>query len=269
MKIIEKIKEKCKEIFSSKMGKKVALGTTVATLGLATACGTDKETKITDNPVKIEQDKDFKEQYKYNTETKNEEKTVEQKINDLESLEDILDFLKNMYIEQRVAITGNTDYTIADIQLWKQYLDTVYVNKKNGEMIPYGSNYKQVEQKLKEEGISYEIEEDVEVYKVTDTEGKVIDCVALKSKDGETVPVKVMMVEQFGKPYTSVLATMETVIPDGMKYREDMQKGNQSDIAVSKRDFIQTVEKFENAKQNQNATEEKTEENPEEGFEHE
>lgn len=268
MNIIEKIKEKFKEIFG-KTGKKVALGATIATVGLATACSTDKEAKITDNPVKIEQDKNFREQYKHVAETKNEEKTVKQKINELKSPEDIESFFKNMYIEQRVAITGNTDYTTEDIKLDKQYLDTVYVNKKTGEMIPYGSNYKQVEQKLKEEGISYEIEEDVEIYKVTDTEGKVIDCVALKSKDGETVPVKVMMVEQFGKPYTSVLTTMGTAITAGVTYKGYVEKGNERDIEVSKKYVIQAVEKFENAKQNQNATEQKTEENPEEGLEHE
>jgi len=274
---IEKIKEKFKEIFKEIFGKtkkqvakKAAIGGTIAALGLTTACGTDKEAKVTDNPVKIEQDKDFKEQYKHDVESESKEKTIEQKVNELENAEDVLDFLKNMYIEQYETMTGDTNLTTEDIGLWcKQYLYAVYVNKETGEMIQYGSNYKQVEQKLEEEGILYDIEENVSVYKVTDTEKNVIDCVAIQYKDnGEVVPVKVTLNEQVGKPYTSILATMRTAIPYGLDYYESLEKGNENDIILSKRRFIKSLED-ENTKQNQNATEEKTEENPEEGFEHE
>lgn len=296
MNIIEKIKEKFKEIFS-KTKKGVALGGTIAALGLTTACGTDKEADMLNQNAKVEQgikENNFKEEVKVN---QSELQTVENEIKALETKEEVLQYLKNMYIEQYEAMTGDTDLTTENIELWcKRYLKMVYVNKETGEMFYYGSDYKKEEQKLEEEGIPYDIEEDVGVYTVVYTEKNemnVIDCVSLQSKERKTVPVKVTMNEQVGKPYTSVLATMGTAIPDGLDHIEYLEKGNENDIAVSKKNFIEAVEKFENEKQKLQVGDvlknEETEggyhfekkeingkdgyvytnENPEEGFEHE
>ncbi len=270
MNIIEKIKEKFKEIFN-KTKKKVAIGGTVVALGLTTAYGAKKEADMANNNVKVEQgidkiENNFKREMKVK---ENELQTVENQIKALETPEDILKYLKNLYIEKYEKIMGDTDLTTADIALYYTYLEKVYVNNKTGEMIQYGGNYKKVERKLENEGITYKTEDNVKVYQVKDTEGKVIDCVALQDKEKETVPVKVTMNDQFNQPYTSVLAKMGTAIPDGMDYREYMQKGNENDIAISLKQFIESVQELKNANESQNLTEEKTEKNPEGGFQHE
>ena len=261
MNIIEKIKEKLKELFK-KAKKGLAIGGTIATVGLTTGCGTGKNAKPIDNNIKIEQEKAFKEKIKYNIETEKSEENTNQIIEQnsiieqakrLESKEDVLDFLKNMYIEQYEKITGDTSLTTADIRMYyKTYLRSTYVNKETGEMIQYGENYKQVEQKLKDEGIAYDDEENVEVYKVKNKEGKVIDCVTLGDKDGKTVPFKVTMVEQQDESYISILAQMGTTIPYGLDYAQYLEKGNEKDIAISKRQFIKALETFESDKENEN-----------------
>lgn len=247
MNIIEKIKEKFKEIFN-KTKKGVAIGGTIAALGVTTACATDKETKIVDNPMKMEQSKDFKEQFKYDVESENEEKKVEQKIKELETAEDVSDFLKNLYVEQLETMMGNTDWKTADIEL-DAYLTDLY----------------RYEFKPNQENLFSTSEHNVKVYQVKNTKKNVIDCVSLESEDGKTVPVEVSMDKSIDN---SVLATMGTVIPAGLKLLEAMEKGNENDITDSQRQFINSVKEFQNTKENQKI-EEKTQENPEKEFEYE
>lgn len=273
MNIIEKIKEMFR-----KAKKGLAIGGTIATMGLTTGCGTDKEAKPIDNNIKIEQEKDFKQQIKYDIGTEKSEEirnqTIEQnsiieQANELESKEDVLNFLKNMYVEQYEKITGDTSLTTADIRMYyKTYLQSTYVNKETGEMIQYGENYKQVEQKLKDEGIAYNVGENVEVYKVKNKEGKVIDCVTLGDKDRKTVPFKVTMIEQQDESYISILTQMGTFIPYGLDYAQYIEKGNKNDIIISKRRFIKALKTFERDKANKKVIKKTNEtEKTEEGWE--
>lgn len=278
MNIIEKIKEIFQKM-PKKLRRGLAIGGTIAaTAGLAASCGTEKDSQDANN-IKVEQENNFREQLKHEVE-KDANQAVEQsnveKASQLKTAEEVYEFLKDLYIEQYEKETGDTTRTTENIEFKnKTNQDHVFVNQQTGEIITHGETPDEVKQKLKEDGISYDIKHNVDIYQVVEInekgeEVKGLDAITVQSKDGETVPVKVILGDQYGnKEDTSILAEMGSVIPCGLEYADYLKKGNENDIAVGRSRLIKSVEKFENTKQNQNATEEKTEENPEEGLEHE
>lgn len=262
--IIEKIKEIFNKMFH-KTKKGIAIGT-IATVGLAAACAADKKTDMLDNNVKMEQENSKqKNDYKKSLEIpipvyqggleeliqKHREMQNNKMPNNEKRLVEYL--IRYLYIKQYEKITGDTDYTMSDIEFDYDYVQNLYTYKVEPE----------------QENIPCIEEHNVKVYQVKDTEGKVIDCVRLQSEDGEIVPVQVDM---DGSIDNSVLVTMGTVIPNGIDYIECIDKGNETDIENSRKKYMESVEKFDIEKLEReclNATEEKTDENPEEGFEHE
>lgn len=249
MEIIEKIKGKIKEIFQKtpkKIRKGIAIGTLAATAaGTVGSCSAEKDAQE-NNQVKVEQE-NFKDQIKYDVE-KDEKQASEpnyiERANQLETAEEVDEFLKDFYIERYEKKTGDTTRTTEDIEFkGKTNQDYVYVNQETGGIITHGKTPNQVEQKLKEDGISYKIQHDVDIYRVMDKDGKELEGITLQSKDGKTVPVKVILGDQYdNKQDISILAEMAMVISRGLDYEDYLEKGNKNDIAVSKAEFIKSVE---------------------------
>ncbi len=268
MEIIEEIKAKIKEIFQKtpkKIKKGIAIGTlATTTVGAVASCSAGKDAQE-DNLVR--QENDFKERMKENVEeNKNQASDPNnvERANQLETVEEVDEFLKDIYIEQYKKKTGDTTRTTKDIEFkYKTNQNYVYVNQETGKIITHGETPNQVEQKLKEDGISYKIQHDVDIYRVMDKNGKELEGITLQSKDGKTVPVKVILGDQYdNKQDTSILAKMGMVMPYGFHYRDSLKKGNKNDIAVSKAKFIKAVEDFESTLHVGDVIQ-----NPEEGFE--
>ena len=272
MEIIEKIKAKIKKIFQ-KTPKKIRKGIAIGTLAAATVTSVTASSKAEEetqkaNQVKVEQE-NFKDQIKYDVE-KDEKQASEpnnvERANQLETEEEVEEFLKDIYIEQYEKKTGDTTRTTEDIEFkGKKNQDYVYVNQETGEIITHGKTPNQVEQKLKKDGISYKIQHDVDIYRVMDKDGKELEGITLQRKDEETVPVKVILGDQYdNKQDTCILAEMGLVIKYGTDYEKYLKKGNKNDIADSKAKFIKAVEDFESIVHVGNVIQ-----NPEEGLEHE
>lgn len=286
MNIIERIKEIFQKM-PKKLRRGLAIGGTIAaTTSLAVGCGAEKDAQEANN-IKVEQESNFKDQIKYDVEKEANQATEQsnvEKANQLKTAEEVKEFLKDVWIEQYKEKTGDTAVSAKDIEIPSvSYQDYVYINEKTGEIITHGEKPEETEQKLKRDGISYTTEDDVQVYKIVKVnekgeEEKVLDCITLQSKDGKTVPAKVILGDQYeDKEYTSIIAEMGMVIPCGVDYAGNLEKGNENDIAVGKKEFVKAVQEFENGKQNQNATQKLQvgdevkiiDENLEKGFEHE
>lgn len=199
---------------------------------------------------------EFKEGLKVSSEeldkNNNEKETDEIKkaVDKLENKEDVLNFLKDMYIEEYEKQTGDEKLTTDDISISYNYENYVYVNSETGELITHGEKPAETEQLLKNDGVSYGTKDDVKVYKVRTKSGEVLDCITLGNKDGETIPVKVTIGEQYGKTNDSILVNMGTTIPDGIEYYENIEKDENSRI-IAKRKFIKSLEEM-NEKEQQN-----------------
>ncbi len=161
--------------------------------------------------------------------------------------ENLLAFLKDMYIEQLEQVSGNAIITTEDIKLeTATYEDYAFVNAGTGEIITHGDEPTTTEQKLINDGVSYDRIENLKVYKVYNTRGDIIDCITMK--DGE--PKKVTIGEQYGINTVSILDKMGSVIPDGMDCIGYLESGKESDISVGKANFMKSLEKFEKNKKN-------------------
>lgn len=156
--------------------------------------------------------------------------------------ESLISYLKNMYIEELEEKTGDTSLTTEDIILrTASYENYVFVNCQTGEMITHGDNPMITEQKLINDGISYDIKENVKLYKIYDKEGKIIDCITMK----EGNPIKVIVGEQYGEDSQSLLCEMGDVIPKGLDCVEHFENKDRKKIPESKAEFMKSLEEFE------------------------
>lgn len=255
--ISDKRKKEIAKQIHKKEKRKVMIGILAGAIGLAGigVVGTkmlnqpeEPRTKQEENQQPGKGNNDFKEGYRVNEEdlknfkSKYKEKSETEKLVDkLEDKEDVLNFLKDMYIEEYEKQTGDENLTTEDITITYNYENYVYVNDKTGEIITHGEQPLETEQALKKDGISYSIKDNVKVFKVKTKTGETIDCMTLGSKDGKSIPVKVALGEKYGQSKDSVLASIGTIIPDGIEYCENMKKDENSK-AIAKQKFIKSLE---------------------------
>ncbi len=270
MNIIEKIKGFFKR-FGKNAPKALAAGATIATVGLATGCGADKEPAKLDNNVKVEEAIDFeketkneatnfKEGLKYdvtaNQEHKKDLNEMIEEIDELQTEEELLSFLKDMYIENYEQITGDTTRTTEDIKMYSVNQDYVFVNNETEEITTHGEQPNETKRKLDNAGISYDTKYNVKTYEVRKpikaAEGNIIDETVIDSamiKNGQ--PVKVIPGDNYGQPYISVLDKMGTTIPRGLDYLKYIEKGDEFSKGISKDRFREAVKELEISKENQ------------------
>lgn len=149
-----------------------------------------------------------------------------------EEIKELDAIFKDMYIEAYEIVTGDKKMTTEDIQIEPSDESYVYVNQKTGEIITHGEHPYEIEEKLEQNGVSWQSKGNVRVYKVRNKEGEVIDCVTMEG--GEAISVTPS--EQYGKEYTSILEKMGTAIPYGLEYKEALEKGMDKETLQDKRD---------------------------------
>lgn len=242
-----------------KMKRKVIIAGMLASIGItAVTVKLLNEAQQQKTPTEMTNNKEneFKESIKYKSIYPEKSKT-EKEINELENQQDLLSYLKDKYIEQYEKITGDTNLTTEDITIEPGYENFIYVDENTGKMITHGENPEGTKQVLEQDNISYTTKDNIYVYNIKDKEGNIIDCAT--NQVGQEALVKVIPGDRYQemKEYTSTLTEMGNVIPDGIKYWENIEKDkDDGNYIITKSNFIKSAEGFEKQ-------EEKTVENEE------
>ncbi len=245
MSIIEKIKQ-----FFKKFRKGLAIGGTVATVGLTAGCNTDKDVKAVDNNAKIEQEANgIESQGKIKQDSwkdsivvdSNELLTIENEIAQLENSDDVLNYLKDIYVE-------GLDLNAEDIEIVENNQNYVYI-LGDGTIVTHGIEPLETERVLDADGKSYlNSDEGLEVYSVKLNENKeTIDSITVgKDEQGKECAIKVIPGDKYEemKEYTSTLENLNMIIPEGFDYMEQLDIIEQE----GKTEF--TEKQCENAKNN-------------------
>lgn len=163
---------------------------------------------------------------------------IEQEISNLETKEDVLAYLKDMYIDKYEEKTGDDTLTTEDIGIVKSNEDYTYIDKENGDIILHDELPNVTEQNLVADNVEYEIGSDAESYKVRDNEGNIIDAVVMEDGLVRAIPGN-----QYNemKNYDSVLDDMGDVIPAGLTYYDRFDNNDEK----AKNDFVKAVEEYE------------------------
>lgn len=231
MNIWEKIREKIKQILG-KTKKGLAIGGTIATVGLATGCGVDKEADVVDNNVKAEQEakedtkkvNEFKEGLQVD---QSELQTLENEIDELETSDDVLNYMKNMYIEEYEKVTGDTQLTTADIKITMNEQNHIY-ELDNGMLVTHGQTPDVTKKAIQEDGHTYTAIEkrNPKVYTVRlKDNNEIIDAITLgKDENNDPIAVKVIPGDNYKemKDYTSTMEKLGNVIPEGFDYMKQL-----------------------------------------------
>ena len=178
--------------------------------------------------VKIHSDRSVKEiqQEQQNKKIKankemSQEDMIKQAVNKMKTKEDVWSLLNNMYVELHEQETGDTEVTL------------------------HGKTPDATKQKLENDGISWHKEYDVDAYRVR-KDGKIID-IMVHMNDGKLAQAKEgEQYEEYDENYVSILQKMGKVVPAGLKYAQKIEEKNirDSEIAVLKRDFIDSLQEF-------------------------
>lgn len=132
----------------------LVIGTAATSLAISAGEGTKTNETEIEKPIEKPNGgkATFKEKLKVKT---NEEITKE--IEGLETSEDVLAYLKNLYIEEYENKTGDTSLTTEDIEI--RFEDTqnyaYIINGETEEIVLHGKNPYETENKLKEQGKEY------------------------------------------------------------------------------------------------------------------
>ncbi len=188
--------------------------------------------------------KDFKEQYRVSL------NSIEQEVDSLETKDDVLNFIKDKYIENYEQQTGDTTLTTKDIEIAPSHENYVYIDESTGEIITHGENPYEAEAELDENGVSYSINNDgIRTYKVwkLDKENRenreVMDCMTIEN--GERV--RVIPGESYNqmKNYKSVLAEMSPeewkVISTALDYHANFDNDKETEKEKFKNRLIEAL----------------------------
>ncbi len=267
MKILERIQEMLKKI-GKKTTKTLAAGASIATIGLVTGCGENKETALVDPNIKMaKEDNQYKNNLKVLPEhlgeeiyQKIEEEVIEAKVNQISDIDSLLRFIKDMYIEEYEKKTGDTSLTTKDIEIWERTQDRVYVDRNTEVMITHGEAPAITEQKLTEHGVSYYDKENIEIYEINKKDGEIIDCGALE--DGR-LKKAVLSKDLFtDKEYAGILTTEElgTIVPKVFECRYFMEQESQLGVTRLKKEIIKILKEYHYKSENQEKASENTNE---------
>ena len=250
-----KLTKKQKQKARKRARRKLAIGGILAALGITGLVYTG--TKLLPEgepkaPVNVEnennsQDKtnEFKDKYKVNEDDliKNESE-VEKEVKELENADDVLAYLKNLYIEKYEEKTGDETLTTNDIKIMQNFQNYAYIDKETGDIITHGELPLETEKALAQNNVSYDIEYDLGTYQVQNLDGQTIDMITM---DGQT-PIKVIPGNQYNemKDYDSVLDEMGSIIPEGIYYMDHLEDEN------ARNEFISAIEKVQKQQEVQN-----------------
>lgn len=252
--------KKAKRAFIVKSILGIGVAATVVAGGVK-ALGPGKENK--DNQIESTESenevKDFKERYKV-SESNMQLNSIEQEVDNLETKDDVLKFIKDRYIENYEQQTGDTTLTTKDIEITPSHENYVYIDESTGEIITHGEKPYETEAELDENGVSYSVDNDgIRTYKVwkLDKENQdnkeVMDCMTVEN--GERV--RVIPGESYSemKDYKSVLAEMSPeewkVISAALDYHSNFNNDKETEKEKFKNRLIEALKAEQEAKQEQ------------------
>lgn len=214
-----KLTRKERRIEHQKAKRKFIIGTILGLGGALTVAGgvkaigehTEAKNDI-QAELETEENLSFSEKYAVSVEQLNHEETpkknIEEEIEQLENKQEILNYIKNMYIESYEEQTGDNTLTTADIKIKVGHESYIYMDNNTKEIITHGEKPDLTIQMLEENNVSYSAENcDLEkIYKVYGKDGKIIDCMTF---DGEEA-TKVIPGDQYSdmKEYKSTFVEM-------------------------------------------------------------
>lgn len=187
-----------------------------------------------------------------NNEEMSKEDIIQQAINQMKIKEEVMSFITNLYIELYEQETGDTELTTKNIEIPddRSCQNLAYLDEETNEIILHGGEPYTVEEKLKNEGVSYTVIDEVDAYRVRKN-GKTIDTMVYKS--GECYSAKEgLQYEQYDENYISILQKMGKVITTGLEYARKIESTQLSDtdIRILKNEFSEALKDFvENEKE--------------------
>lgn len=173
-------------------------------------------------------------------------KNIEQEVNSLHTKEEVLAYLKNMYIEEYEKETEDISLTIDDIKIRISSQNYVLIDENTGDIITHGELPELTIKALQENNIIYDVEYNKKTYSI-ENNGEIIDMATLENG----VTIKVIPGNKYNemKGYNSILEKLGGVIPAGISYAESLEKTNPTDMDKYKKEFIMTIEEFINTQQ--------------------
>ena len=183
------------------------------------------------NSIKVD-DKD------YTIETEKEESIEEKEINELESKEDVLNYFKNMYIEEYEKATGDDKLTTADIQIQTSSQNYVY-ELDDGTIVTHGDLPANTESAIKNDGHEYTDLQNKLVYKVSRVDdGTVLDAATANGDEMRKVVIGDKYSEM--KDYDSILSKMGPITRDIYQLMNSIED-TRADSTGTKADLIEHV----------------------------
>lgn len=186
------------------------------------------------------------------------ETQAKKEIDQLETQEDVLKFIKDRYIESYEQQTGDTTLTTQDIQIIISHENYVYIDEGTGEIITHGDKPYETVESLEENGVRYSTQNDeIRTYKVLkqDEENKdnneIIDCITIEIGGR----IRVIPGENYNqmKDYKSVLAEMSQeewkVISTALDYHTNFDNDKEGEKEKFKNRLIEALENEQKAKE--------------------
>lgn len=173
-----------------------------------------------------------------NEESLTEEEKTEKEINELESKEDVLDYFKNMYIEEYEKATGDDKLTTADIQIQTSSQSYVY-ELDDGTIVTHGDLPANTESAIKNDGHEYTDLQNKLVYKVSRVDdGTVLDAATANGDEMRKVVIGDKYSEM--KDYDSILSKMGPITRDIYQLMNSIED-TRADSTGTKADLIEHV----------------------------
>lgn len=173
-----------------------------------------------------------------NEESLTEEEKTEKEINELESKEDVLDYFKNMYIEEYEKATGDDKLTTEDIQIQTSSQSYVY-ELDDGTIVTHGDLPANTESAIKNDGHEYTDLQNKLVYKVSRVDdGTVLDAATANGDEMKKVVIGDKYSEM--KDYDSILSKMGPITRDIYQLMNSIED-TRADSTGTKADLIEHV----------------------------
>ncbi len=212
-----------------------------------------KEDTLTENSEakKDEQKNDFIESLKV------KEETIKEEIDGLKTKDDVLKYLKNAYIEEYEAVTGDSKLTTSDIKI--VYSSQNYEYELNeGTIVSHGSTPAVTEDAIRASGntiksINYDTNY-YTVYKKMDTENsyEVIDCMKFgKNENFNEVSIPVIPGDRYSEMkdgYTSVLNNIAPIVKSSFRLMDVIENSNDVEINNAKEKLTDSIEEHKSNK---------------------
>lgn len=178
------------------------------------------------------------EEVEQNEESLTEEEKTEKEINELKSKEDVLNYFKNMYIEEYEKATGDDKLTTADIQIQTSSQSYVY-ELDDGTIVTHGDLPANTESAIKNDGHEYTDLQNKLVYKVSRVDdGTVLDAATANGDEMKKVVIGDKYSEM--KDYDSILSKMGPITRDIYKLMNSIED-TRADSTGPRTDLLEHV----------------------------